>query len=367
MQDQGPGIAPAERERIFERFYQGAAPPDGPIHGTGLGLAICKALIEAHGGSIWVDPHHHPGARICFSLPLALALPESTSADVPFIKALPTGHEVAHVLIVDDEPPMRQMLEGSLRNAGYVVHAVPEGQAALEYLATEQPDLIVLDLMLPGQDGFAVLQQIRDWSDVLVMILTAAPEPYKVVRGLQLGADDYLTKPFSMDEFLARIEALLRRHNNQIALAPSIFQQGPLVIDFTRRSVEVNGQAVELTPIEFRLLAYLAQHPNQVLTHTQILQHVWGPNTATKTNTCGYILAGYARRSSRIRKLHSSSPPNVALAIGWRHDETGAPPMDRVCHMCAGWLRQHQRCDAANTDSGSDANNASNDRARLVR
>jgi two-component system KDP operon response regulator KdpE len=181
------------------------------------------------------------------------------------------------VLVVDDEPSLRQMLVGSLRNAGYVASAVAEGQAALEMIASEAPDLVVLDLFLPGQDGFAVLQQIRDWSNVMVMMLTASSEPAHIVRGLQIGADDYLTKPFRVDEFLARVAALLRRRGGELELDTPVIQRGPLQIDVARREVQVDGKSVDLTPTEFRLLTYLAQHAEQVLTHAQILQHVWGP------------------------------------------------------------------------------------------
>jgi two-component system, OmpR family, KDP operon response regulator KdpE len=136
--------------------------------------------------------------------------------------------------------------------------------------------VVILDVMLPGQDGFKVLQQIRDWSDVLVLMLTAAPEPQNVVRGLTLGADDYLTKPFNMNELLARIATLLRRQQPWQPDAPALVQRGPIEIDHARRKVVVHGTEVDLTPTEFRLLTYFAQHAGQVLTHAQILQHVWG-------------------------------------------------------------------------------------------
>lgn len=282
VRDQGPGIPPEQRERVFERFFQGPPPTDSAAEhvtgGTGLGLAICRAIVEAHGGRMWVDGTVVTGTRICFTLPRVPSASGEITQDLPLALPIRAAHDTTHILLVDDEPSLRQMLEGSLRNAGYVVGSVAEGQAALEYLATERPDLVVLDVMLPGQDGFQVLQQIRDWSDVLVLMLTATPEPQNVVRGLQLGADDYLTKPFNMNELLARIAALLRRRQSSWeAETPTVVERGPVTIDLARRSVTVNGAPVELTPTEFRLLTYFAQHPGQVLTHAQILQQVWGP------------------------------------------------------------------------------------------
>lgn len=316
VRDQGPGIAPRDRQRIFERFYQSSPPPDGVTRGTGLGLAVCQSLVEAHGGRIWVDEQVATGTQLNFTLPRTLS-PQATHEDVPLDRPARPAYEAAHVLIVDDEPAVRQMLLGSLRNAGYVVHAVADGHAALEYVASEHPDLVVLDVMLPSQDGFHVLQQIRDWSDVLVLMLTASPEPNNVVRGLQLGADDYVTKPFRMDEFLARVAALLRRRNDPLAPETTpIFHNDQLQIDFAQRMVRVDGQPVELTPIEFRLLAVLAQHAGQVLTHTQLLQQVWGPEYAGENQ---YLWVHIGRLRQKIEAEPKS--PQVILTergVGYR-------------------------------------------------
>jgi DNA-binding response OmpR family regulator len=179
--------------------------------------------------------------------------------------------------VVDDEASLRIVLESSLTNAGYTVGTAAEGVAALEYVATERPDLVLLDLMLPGDDGFAVVQQLRDFTAVPIMMLTASSDEQHIVRALQLGADDYLVKPFGMDELMARIEALLRRAGGATDnREPAVIGAGDLSIDLARRAVRLNGSPVELTPIEYRLLAYLARHTGQVLTHEQILRHVWG-------------------------------------------------------------------------------------------
>ena len=208
------------------------------------------------------------------------------------------------------------MLEGSLRSAGYDVGSVAEGQAALEYLATERPDLVILDVMLPGQDGFQVLQQIRDWSDVFVLMLTATPEPQNIVHGLSLGADDYLTKPFNMNELLARVAALLRRKQPWQTDVPTHLQRGPIEVDIARRSVTVNGTSVDLTPTEYRLLLYFVQHSGQVLTHEQILQHVWGPEYGGESQ---YVWVNIGRLRQKI-EAEPKSPKLIVTerGIGYR-------------------------------------------------
>ncbi|MDP9311654.1 MAG: ATP-binding protein [Chloroflexota bacterium] len=315
VRDQGPGIPVIDHERIFDRFYQSTPPSTGVAHGTGLGLAICKALVEAHGGQIWVDGEVTNGTLIAFTLPRTPALTETV--DSPATPMHRAAFETAHILVVDDESAVRQMLVGSLRNAGYVAHAVAEGQAALEYVGAEQPDLVVLDLMLPGQDGFAILRQIRDWSNVLVLMLTASPESQNVVRGLQLGADDYVTKPFSMNEFLARVAALLRRRNDPLVPeAAPIFHNDLLQIDFGRRTVKVAGKPVDVTPTEFRLLAVLAHHAGQVLTHKQLLQQVWGPEFDGESQ---YLWVHIGRLRQKI-ELNPKSPQVILTerGVGYR-------------------------------------------------
>lgn len=273
VRDQGPGIPPAERERIFERFYQAAQPNTRSVGGTGLGLAICKALVEAHGGRIWADAAPGGGALLQFTLP---ALPgEAQPTSLPVLAA--DGHGTASVLVVDDDPALQRVVAHGLEDVGYRVLQAAEGQAALDALAQYGPDLVLLDAMLPGTDGFELLQQIREWTSVPIIMLTARASEQDVVRGLHLGADDYITKPFRLNELLARIEAVLRRTQaGPAAGEPTLIENGPLAIDLAQRRVTLNGEPVTLTPTEYRILAHLARHIGQVLTHEQILQAVWG-------------------------------------------------------------------------------------------
>jgi DNA-binding response OmpR family regulator/signal transduction histidine kinase/CHASE3 domain sensor protein len=275
VRDQGPGVPPGERERVFERFYQLEQPATRNVGGSGLGLAICKAIVEAHDGSISVDEAPGGGARFCFTLPAMPCDERPSAAAAPALQRSSNGK--THVLVVDDDPALRRLLETSLPEAGYSVQAVVEAQGALEAVSRHAPDVILLDLMLPGVDGFELCRQLREWTNVPIIMLTALASEKDVVLGLQLGADDYLTKPFRSAELVARIEAVLRRAQPAVeAGAPAVIQIGGLTLDLAERRVLVDGAPVELTPLEYQILTFLAKHPGQVLTHSQILQAVWG-------------------------------------------------------------------------------------------
>ena len=311
VQDQGPGIPGSERERVFDRFYQGARPPGAG--GSGLGLAICRALVEAHGGRIWVHDGSAPGAQLRFTLPLNGVDITAPEPGATLATAMRHAHDVPHILIVDDEPSLRVVLESGLTNVGYTVGMVAEGTAALEYAATERPDLIVLDLGLPGEDGFRVLQQLRDFTSAPVIILTASSDEQHIIRGLGLGADDYMAKPFKMDELIARIGALLRRvQANGQTDEPVVLHAGDLTIDLARRSVHRNGAPIELTPIEYRLLTYLARHAGQVLTHEQLLQHVWGSEYGSESQ---YLWVHIGRLRQKI-EASPKAPRHVRTERG---------------------------------------------------
>lgn len=192
----------------------------------------------------------------------------------------PTDRGV-RVLVVDDEPTITEFLETGLRYEGYTVRAVGDGQAALQTAREFRPDLVILDVMLPGQDGFAVLEQLRRADDVAVLMLTARDELDDTVRGLEGGADDYLVKPFKFKELLARVRAVLRRR--RIAL-PHVLQSGDIRLDRDTHQVSLADAPVYLTPREFDLLEALMAHPNQVLTKETLLNRVWGYEYVGDTN-----------------------------------------------------------------------------------
>ncbi len=181
------------------------------------------------------------------------------------------------ILIVDDEPKIVRFIKASLELAGYDVLTAATGSAALDLFNAERPKLIILDLGLPDIDGFDVLRRVRAHSTVPIIILTARDDEKDKVYGLELGADDYLTKPFGTQELKARIEAVLRR----VRWSPTpsdlaVFEQSGLHVDFSRRRVQVNGKEVHLTPTEYALLRVLIQNAGRVMTHAELLAQVWG-------------------------------------------------------------------------------------------
>jgi DNA-binding response OmpR family regulator len=184
----------------------------------------------------------------------------------------------ATVLVVDDEPPLVGLVRSYLEREGLRVIAATDGLTALELARDEQPDLLVLDVMLPGLDGLEVCRRLRQFSDAYVLMLTARAEEIDKVVGLSLGADDYVTKPFSPRELVARVKAMLRRprHTHAPSAAPPPQRAGDLVIDRAAYELTRAGEPVPLTAREFALLALLAEHPGQVLTRTQLLDRVWG-------------------------------------------------------------------------------------------
>ena len=217
-----------------------------------------------------------------------------------------TKPAAATALVVDDEVQMRRLLRLVLEGAGYRVVEAVDGASGLREAAQFRPDVILLDLGLPDQDGAEVLRQLRAWSATPVLILSVREDPAEKVEALDLGADDYVTKPFESGELLARLRALQRRgHSGEAA---PVIVAGPLVVDLAARLVRVREREVRLTPTEFALLALLARHAGRVVTQRQILREVWGPQAEERGQyTRVYMthlrkkLAGAGLAEERIR------------------------------------------------------------------
>jgi two-component system KDP operon response regulator KdpE len=181
------------------------------------------------------------------------------------------------ILVVDDEERMVRFIRLNLEHDGFLVSEAFDGKKALQQLREEAPDLILLDVMMPGLDGFEVLQMIREVSKIPVLMLTAKGEEDDRVRGLELGADDYITKPFSPRELVSRVKAVLRRTESSSGSMHGLIEvDDRLKIDFDRREIWLEGKIVKLRPTEYRLLYHLVQNAGWVVTHDQLLTKVWG-------------------------------------------------------------------------------------------
>jgi len=229
---------------------------------------------------------------------------------------------VTRVLVVDDEPALLRAVGAALRARAYDVATAGTAQAAIDAIALTAPDVVVLDLGLPDLDGIEVCRRVREWSDVPIVVLSAEGSEQRKVLALDEGADDYVTKPFSTAELLARIRVALR-HRKRAPLPGDepVIRVGDLQVDLARHTVAVDGRRVDLTPKEFAFLALLARWPGRVLTHRTILQEVWGPEYGSESQ----YLRVYA---SQLRKKLDDDPLHPRLVtepgVGYRLVERGA-------------------------------------------
>ena len=226
------------------------------------------------------------------------------------------------VLVVDDEPMLRKLLSRLLQLEGYEVLEAADGQTALEIVAKEKPDLVLLDVMLPARNGLDVLGDLRRRSDIPVILVSALAEEADRVAGLKMGADDYVTKPFSAPELSARVESVLRRsamRSNPVAPAPARLSYDGLVVDLSTREVSVSGERAEMTAMEFDLLAYLAGSPRQVFSREQLLREVWGSSSQWQSD------ATVTEHVRRLRRKIEEDPDNprwitTVRGVGYRFE-----------------------------------------------
>ncbi|HEY3397864.1 MAG TPA: response regulator [Armatimonadota bacterium] len=202
--------------------------------------------------------------------------------------------EGPRILVIDDEAQIRRFLTSSLTAHGYRVQAEETGQAGLRETPVFHPDLILLDLSLPDRDGVEVLRELREWSSTPVIVLSVREREEDKIAALDAGADDYLTKPFSMGELLARLRVALR-HSARTESEP-VITSGALVIDLSRRQVTRAGREVSLTPTEWQIVRILASHAGRVVTHRQLLREVWGPQFEAETHYLRVFLSGLRRK-----------------------------------------------------------------------
>ncbi len=266
--DEGRGLAPERLPHLFGKHAAGDG--EGGTVRYGLGLAICKGLVEAHGGRIWAESGGPgQGTRFTFTIPVAgeATADSARSSSRPS----PEGHEPTRILVVDDDPQALRFLRDTLLTAGYVPVMTGDPQDLSRLIQTEKPELVLLDLMLPGTDGIELMERIPELADLPVIFISGYRRDETVARALQLGAADYIVKPFSAMELTARVRAALRRRAE-----PEPFVSGDLSVDYDQRQVSVAHRVVELTATEYELLRVLSLNAGRVTTFDTLLRQVWG-------------------------------------------------------------------------------------------
>ncbi len=272
--DEGRGIPSEQLARLFKKFSRiDDGRSDQRIAGEGLGLAICKGIVEAHGGRIRAEGGgEERGTRITFTIPEAAAVQEPASDAV----AVASSDQV-RILAVDDEPQVLWLLRNILSDQGYRLLGTGNTDEMMRLLETEQPHLVLLDLMLPGTSGFELMTRIREVSEAPIIFLSANDQEENVVKALALGADDYMIKPFSPTELLTRVASSLRKRRGAGTTAPrEPYRLKELTIDYADRGVTVSGLPAQLSATEYKLLFELSTNAGRVLTRDQILRRVWG-------------------------------------------------------------------------------------------
>ena len=281
--DKGQGLTAERLPHLFAKFSR----PEGPDRGRdlGLGLAICKGIVEAHGGRIWAESDGPGlGSRFTFTVPVSYAAAPAATLRRSDNAGWQARDEPIRVLAVDDDPRALKHVRDSLADEGYQPTVTGDPQQVASLIEEVDPHVVLLDLMLPGTDGIELMQEILAVSDTPVIFLSAYSRSELIAKAFEMGAADYIIKPFSPTELAARVKAALRNiPSQQSRLVPrhhtlGRFALGDLAIDYAARTVTVAGGPVDLTHIEFNLLAELSVDPGIPQTHDQLLRKVWGPD-----------------------------------------------------------------------------------------
>ena len=311
--DKGRGMAPERLARLFDK-HAGAG-EDGAPAGHGLGLAICKGLVEAHGGRIRAESAGAGrGTTVTFTLPAAGESGRTASARLAPAEA--ESAEAPPVLVVDDDPRMLRFVRDALSRAGYAPLVTGEAQEIVQVIRAERPRLVLLDLLLPGHDGIALMQEIRERFDLPVIFISAYGRDETVARALGSGAADYLVKPFSPTELVARVRAALGRHER-----PEPFMLGDLAIDYARRRVTVGGSTVALTATEYALLRVLSLDAGRVVAYETLLERVWAGREGASANRVRICV-----RNLRAKLGEDAARPEYIFSersIGYRMPDPG--------------------------------------------
>ena len=275
--DEGRGIPAEQLPRLFSKFSRIDYDSGPEIEGHGLGLTICRGIVGSHGGRIWAESDGEGrGTRFTFTLPAVDATAEPSAS--PTAASTPgTSAACDRILAIDDDPQVLRYVRNVLSEAGYSVAVTSEPDEFDRLIEAERPHLILLNLMLPGTSGFELIKRIPNVFEVPVIFLSSRGREQDFARAFEMGAADYLVKPFAPTELVARIRAALHKRSvYRQAQAVEPFRIGNLTINFLERAVTVAGRPVTLTPTQFKLLAELCNNAGRVLTHDELLRSVWG-------------------------------------------------------------------------------------------
>ena len=314
--DRGRGIPVELLPELFRKFSRasGEGTASG-IDGSGLGLAICRGIVESHGGRIWAESDGPGlGARFTFTLPAA-EVADTSSTTTRGIRPASRGR--IRVLAVDDNPQDLRYIRDVLTRAGYAPIATSDPADVPRLMAEEKPHLALLDLVLPGSDGIEIMNDIRRTADVPVIFLSVYGQDETIARAFDMGASDYVVKPFSPTELAARIRAVLRKRLEPFQAEPSSpYSAGGLAVDYARRQVTLDGEPAELTATEYAVLYELAVHAPRTLTHTMLLQRVWGPERVGEV----WLLRDVVKRLRRKLGDDADNPRHIFTEprVGYR-------------------------------------------------
>ena len=278
VSDQGRGVSAEDLPNLFRKFTRlDGDEADWAIAGSGLGLSICKGIVEAHGGRIRAESEG-PGLGMTITLTLPAAEEASAGpAPVPEVRNYPGRQRPQCVLAVDDDPEALRYIRDTLTEAGFTTMVTAFPEDAFRLMETSRPDLVLLDWLLPEADGIELLPSILEIADVPVIFLSAYGREDVIVRAFELGATDYVIKPFSPTELVARVRAALRRSGGpRQAMPTEPYASGELAVNYHERRVSLAGQPVQLTATEYQLLSELTRNAGVVMTHDELLQRVWG-------------------------------------------------------------------------------------------
>ena len=319
--DEGTGISAEQLPRLFRKFSRtDDEAGERQIGGSGLGLAICKGIVEAHGGRIWAESDGPgQGAQFTFTIPVAEEVGTGTTTPSPrrATRSQQKESEEVRILVVDDDPQALRYIRDTLSKAGFTPIVTADPKEALLLTEEKKPHLVLLDMVLPDSDGIDLMKDIFRMADVPVLFVSAYGKDQVIVQAFEMGAADYIVKPFSPTELVARVRAALRKQAAPYRIEPlEPYVLGDLTIDYAERCVMVAGQPLELTATEYALLCELSVNAGRVLTYDQLLRRVWNQTNASDVR----VIRTVVRNLRRKLDDDASSPTYIftKLRVGYR-------------------------------------------------